>query len=234
MKANRRSTLSRWLAGAVYTGRQSLATLSLKIDRRGRACADRADWPARSSQAKPLRGSRLPVLWWGNRWLARTGCVSVMALALTGCAGYQLGSMLPPDIKTVHVPTFINETEEPLIEVATTRAAIAEIQRDGSLRIASADEADSILTVRLIDFRLQPIAFDRDRRAAAEEYRMFITASIILTRRGTDEVLARDPRVTGEATFVLAGDMTSSKQSALPDASRDLAHLIISSVVEAW
>jgi hypothetical protein len=158
----------------------------------------------------------------------------LMALAWTGCAGYRLGSMLPPDIQTVHVPTFINETEEPLLEIETTRAAISEIQRDGSLRIASAEEADALLTVRLIDFRLQPLAFDRDRRAAAEEYRMYITAAVVLTRRGTDEIIAQNPRVTGEATFVLAGDMTSSKQSALPNASRDLAHLIISRLVEAW
>jgi len=162
-------------------------------------------------------------------------CLALVVIGhLTGCVGYQLGSMLPPDVRTVHVPTFINETEEPLLEIETTRAAISEIQRDGSLRIASADEADALLTVRIINFRLQPLAYDRDRRAAAEEYRMFITASIVLTRQSTQEVIAQNPRVTGEATFILAGDMTSSKQTALPAASRDLAHLIISRLVEAW
>lgn len=163
-----------------------------------------------------------------------SGLGLISLCVLPGCVGYQLGSMLPPDIQTVYVPTFINETEEPLLEIETTRAAISEIQRDGSLRIASADEADALLTVRLTGFRLQPLAYDRDRRAAAEEYRMFITASIVLTRQSTQEVIARSPRVTGEATFFLLGDMTSSKQSALPDASRDLAHLIISQIVEAW
>lgn len=167
--------------------------------------------------------------------MATTTAVALILLsALPGCVGYQLGSMLPPDIQTVYVPTFINETEEPLLEIETTRAAISEIQRDGSLRIASAEEADAILTVRLIEFRLQPLAYDRDRRAAAEEYRMYITASVVLTRRSTDEIIAQSARVTGNATFFLVGDMTSSKQSALPEASRDLAHLIISRLVEAW
>ncbi len=162
------------------------------------------------------------------------GALLLLLALQPGCAGYRLGSMLPPDIRTVHVPTFVNETDEPLLEIETTRAAISEIQRDGSLRIAGAAQADAQLSVRLVDFRLQPIAFDRQQRAAAEEYRMFITASITMTRADTGQVIASDPRVTGEATFILAGDMTSSKQSALPDASRDLAHLIISRVVEAW
>lgn len=165
---------------------------------------------------------------------ARVGLTLLALCLLPACAGYRLGSMLPPDIQTVHVPTFINDTDEPLLEIETTRAAISEIQRDGSLRIASADEADAILTVRLLDFQLQPLAYDLNRRAAAEEYRMYITASVVLTRRDNDEIVAQSPRVTGESTFALVGDLTSAKQSALPEASRDLAHLIISRLVEAW
>lgn len=168
------------------------------------------------------------------KWTAVCGLLSLLLVGPLGCAGYQLGSMLPPDIQTVHIATFINETEEPLLEIATTRAAIGEMQRDGSLRIASADEADALLTVRLTDFRLQPLAYDRTRRAAAEEYRMFITASIVMIRQATGEIIAEADRVTGDATFFLVGDMTSSKQTGLPDAAQDLAQQIISRLVEAW
>ncbi len=168
------------------------------------------------------------------RWAVVCGLIPLLLAGPFGCVGYQLGSMLPSDIQTVHIPTFINETEEPLLEIATTRAVISEVQRDGSLRIAAAEEADAVLTVRLTDFRLQPLAYDRNRRAAAEEYRMFITASIVMIRRDTQEVIVEDARITGDATFFLMGDMTSSKQSGLPDAARDLAQQIISRLVEAW
>lgn len=153
---------------------------------------------------------------------------------LSGCAGYRLGSMLPADIQTVHVATFLNETEEPLLEVEATRALISAVQRDGSLRLAAEDRADALLTGRLIDFRLEPLAFDRTRRSAANEYRMYISAAVVLQRRTTGEVVAQHPRVTGETTFLFAGDMTSSKQSALPAATQDLSQLIIGRLLESW
>lgn len=158
----------------------------------------------------------------------------VLLLAITGCAGYQLGSMLPPDIQTVFVPTFNNETDEPLLEVEATRRTITTIQRDGSLRIAPRADADSELVVTLTDFDMHALAFDRDRRAAAEEYRIYITAAIRLERIGTGEIIAEDARVRGETTFELFGDLTSAKLDAIPDASEDLAQQIISALVEAW
>ncbi len=158
----------------------------------------------------------------------------LVLLLSTGCAGYRLGSMLPPDIRTVHVATLLNETDEPLLEIEATRALISAVQRDGSLRLVSEDRADATLTGRLTQFRLEPITFDRERRAAANEYRMYITAAVVLQRRETGEVVAQHPRVIGETTFVLTGDMTSSKQVALPAATEDLAQLIIGRLLESW
>jgi hypothetical protein len=156
------------------------------------------------------------------------------ALLLNGCVGYQLGSMLPGDIRTVHVPVFLNETEEPFLEVETTRAALREIQRDGSLRVASADVADALLTVTLTDLRLEALAFDRERRAAAEEYRLLITATATLSRQSNNEIVASIPRISGEGTFIVSGDLTTSKQTAIPRASEDLAKRIIDGLLETW
>lgn len=160
--------------------------------------------------------------------------IVTVLLASSGCVGYQLGSMLPPDIETVYVPTIINNTDEPLLEVEATRAVIQQIQRDGSLRIANEEEADTVLRVTLTDFRLNPVAFDRERRAAANEYRMIITADILMTRRGTDEVIVDYPGVWGRADFVLVGDLTTSKQTVIPRASEDLAGQIVDRMVETW
>lgn len=165
-----------------------------------------------------------------NGWLAG----ALILGAWTGCVGYKLGSTLPSDIQTVYVPTFINETDEPLLEVDVTRATIQEIQREGSLRLASEEDADTILEVRILTMTLDPIAFDQLRRAAAEEYRLTITAALLLTRRTTGEIVAEHPGVYGNATFLMTGDLTSAKQSAIPRASRDLAHQIVTQMVEVW
>ena len=52
--------------------------------------------------------------------------VILMGVMMPGCIGYQLGSSLPPDIKNIFIPTFINQCKEPLIEVEATNATIAE------------------------------------------------------------------------------------------------------------
>ncbi len=172
-----------------------------------------------------------------NLFAIRAGLVVVgglLLLSLSGCVGYQLGSMLPPDIRTVYVPTFANETEEPLIEVEATRAAIRAIQRDGSLQLAGDDVADAVLEVTLINFDLVPLAFARERRAAAEEYRLYLTAAYTLRRRATGETIIESPRIRGESTFFFVGDLTSAKQDALPDAAEDLGRRIINEAVEMW
>lgn len=159
----------------------------------------------------------------------------LMAVLLTGCSTYQLGSMLPEDIKTVYVPTFVNKTTEPLIENEATQAAIREIQKDGSLKVVrSEQEADTILTVTMTDYSLTPLKFDRDLNTTADQYRMTLTVQIMLTRRATDKVVAENPRVQGEADFPISGDFTSSKKQGLPRAAQDLAHNIVETIVETW
>jgi hypothetical protein len=159
----------------------------------------------------------------------------VLACALLpGCAGYRLGSMLPPDIKLVHVPTFINKTSEPQLEIATTRFALQEFQKDGSLKLSSAEEADAILEVKLTDYKLAPLQYDSNRPTAALEYRITLYASIVLTRKRDGKVIAENPRCFGEGAFPVVGDLSSSKLTGLPIAAKDLAHDIVQKVTEVW
>jgi hypothetical protein len=155
------------------------------------------------------------------------------AVTLTGCTSYYLGSTLPPGIRSIHVPTFVNETKEPQLETQTTRATVQEFQRDGTLAVAGADTADARVEVRLTQFNLVPLRFERDQERTAQEYRMVIGAEVVFFRTSTDEVLVRR-NVIGDADFEFLGDMASSKLRILPEASRDLAHKIVQLMVEYW
>lgn len=164
-----------------------------------------------------------------------TSILALFAVAISsGCAGYRLGSMLPPDIKTVYVPSFKNETSEPLIETECHRAVIEELQRDGSLKIADEETADAILRVRIRDYRLEPVVFDPQNRSNVRQYRIKLTASMMMTRRETDQVIVERPAVRGEGVFNVTGDLSSSKLLGLPAASADLARNIVQQMVEAW
>jgi len=155
-------------------------------------------------------------------------------LTLTGCVGYQLGSMLPKDIQTVYVPTFVNVTNEPFLETEATRAAIREIQRDGSLRIADEGEADSVLYVRITSYELSPLVYEQTDRSRPSQYRAITKADVILQRRSNAEVIARKRGLRGDTTFDFSGDITTAKRNAQPRVATDLAHDIIELIGETW
>jgi hypothetical protein len=159
---------------------------------------------------------------------------TLAGLLLSGCLGYSLGTTLPHDIRTIHVPTFKNSTTEPLLEIDTTDATIGRFQFDGSVQITQENEADAILKVTLISYTLTPLSFDPNKTTQTREYRATVKADVVLLRRATDEVILDAPSVIGEATFYLTGDMSSSKRRAMPELSEDLGRRIVDTVTQTW
>ena len=160
--------------------------------------------------------------------------VALLLLLSAGCVNYRLGSMLPPDIATVYMPTCVNKTSEPLIEQDVTREILSEIQMDGSLRVAGADTADAILDVTLDQFWLDPVAYVSGQSSTANQYRMNIRASFVLRRRADNSVVVESPGLVGWYDFDFTGDMTSSKATALRPAAKDLGRRIVDGIVQYW
>ena len=159
---------------------------------------------------------------------------ALLLLATAGCANYRLGSMLPADLRTVSMSTCVNQTTEPLIEQDVTRAILSQIQMDGSLRVSSADAADTLLEVTLTRFWLDPVAYEQGSSSTANQYRMSIRASFVLRRRSDNSVVVESPGITGWYDFDFTGDMTSSKSIALRPAAEDLGRRIVSRIVQYW
>jgi outer membrane lipopolysaccharide assembly protein LptE/RlpB len=164
---------------------------------------------------------------------SKTILFPVLALMLSGCAGYRAGSTLPKSIRTVSL-SIVNKTDEPSIEVAVMKALRAELQMDGRLEVRSQNEADAVLCVTLTRFDLDALAFNRRQGTRAEEYRMTLTASAVLSDAESKEVLQESPVVLGESEFPYVADLTSAKRSALPEAAGDLARKVVSATVTAW
>jgi len=158
----------------------------------------------------------------------------LLLVFLNGCSSYKLGSMLPPHIQTVFMPTVINSTSEPLLQNEVTTAIFSELQRDGSLSIESEDRADAILTVRVTRYHLTPLSYSDSNRSRPDEYRLELGAEVELVERETGNTLVRSGQVTGQDEFVLAGDLNQARRIGLPGAADDLAEKIVSTVTEAW
>jgi len=156
-----------------------------------------------------------------------------LALMLSGCAGYRVGSTLDKSIQTVSL-SIINKTDEPSIEVAVMKALRSELQMDGRLKIRSKKDADAALTVTLTSYSLNPLAYDHTRGTLVREYRMVVTGNAVLSNSETDDVILETPVVNGEADFPYTADLTTAKLGALPGAADDLARKVVSTVVTAW
>ena len=154
--------------------------------------------------------------------------------ALTGCIGYTLGNNLPPGIRSVFVPVFVNQADEPGLETLTTSATIAEFQKDGSLKVSPREQANSIIEVTLTHYTLAPLRFRKDQTTTAQEYRLTIKADVVLRKLPGKEIVSQTKGVEGFADFVSLSDLPSSQRDALPKAAADLAHRIVKTVVEYW
>ncbi len=165
----------------------------------------------------------------------------VMSIVLAGC-GYTTKSTLPKSIRTIHVDTFkndINYTAEtgrnvylPLLEVDVRNAIIDRFLFDGNLKIAKAHLADLILKGRLVGYDRSALRYtDNDD---VEEYRVHITVAFELFDAKLEEPSWTEPSFVGEATYFVTGPLVSSEDSAVKEATLDLAKRIVERVIENW
>ena len=166
--------------------------------------------------------------------LLAAALAAALLASAPACVHYRLGSMLPADIQTVCVPTVKNNTDEPFLEQDATSAIIAQLQMDGSLKVVSEDQADAVLTVVLTRFWLDPVSYVSGTSSTANEYRMNLSASIVLSRRSDKSVVLESPTVTGWSDFDFTGDITSSKAIALRPTADDLGRRIVNELVQYW
>jgi hypothetical protein len=173
-----------------------------------------------------------------HRNLPQTLIVLALGLFLiaphTGCVGYKLGSNLPPGIRSVFVPMFINDTGEPGLESPTTSAAIEEIQKDGSLQVRPRDQADCVLEVKLTTYKLVPVRYRKDQTTTAQEYRLELTADFVLKKLPGNEIVAQGTKIVGFTNLQALSDLPSARRTALQPTARDLAYRIIREITEYW
>ncbi len=151
-----------------------------------------------------------------------------------GCTGYHLGNTLPPGITSITIPVFINDSKEPGLETTVTGATIQEFQKDGSLRVLQKDQANSLLEVRIKKSELEPLRYRSNEKITANEYRLTLTADVILRKLPSNEVLVNTTGVIGFTTFIVLADLPSARRAALPKAAADLGQRIVKCVVEYW
>lgn len=170
--------------------------------------------------------------------------VGLLFLQLCGC-GYSHKTLLPSDVKSVHVAPVKNTIDlsgeigdnkrfrvtRPGVEVDLTNAIINRFIIDGTLKVAGPEAADAILEAKLMDYRRDALRYsDGDD---IQEYRLSVTLETVLYRAKDRKVLLRQG-VTGDTTFFLSGALAVSEDEAVVKAVEDAARRVVEKTIELW
>lgn len=162
------------------------------------------------------------------------------ALAVGGCANYQLGSatMFRPGIRTVHVPIVRNETFRHDLGVRLSEALVREIELRTPYKVTGDPNADSTLTCRVVNESkrvLTETATDDPRAIDAA-----VSVRATWTSRGGEFLMQNSVAAQGDLAITFGQDARfvpeagQSIDSATQQAIEDLAQRIVSQMETRW
>jgi len=187
------------------------------------------------------------------KWGRAAGSVAfglgVLVLTAASACGYALagrGNALPPDIKIIGVPQFVNHSTSPgtppEIDRILTDAVRAEFQGKGRYLVKPDDiGVQAVLSAIVTSVTLQPTAFNSDRQASS--YAIILTASVEFKHvTDANKVLWSNPsfRVTDEYQLTsptVVPDLTASfsqNASAQDRLAKKFARDVVTSILEAF
>jgi hypothetical protein len=166
----------------------------------------------------------------------RTFSTALLALLLSGCAGYHLGPATPAYLRQIHsiaVPTFRNATLVPRIEVLVTGTVIKQFQQDGTFRITNEDHADATLKGEIIAVGRSPARSVRGNVLATTEFNLVLRVRYTLVGRD-HKTIAGPSLAAGWTSFFVGEDVSTDERQALPLAVEQLAVQLVSQLSEGW
>jgi len=163
-----------------------------------------------------------------------------IALALTGCGYHAVGSSahLPPNLRTLAVPTFTTRAQAFHTEFAFTQAVIRELNTRTKYNITNkADDpaADATLRGVILSQSASPLTYDSSS-GQTSSYLITITARVTLTDRN-GRVLYQNDSLPFREQYQSTQDVTSFIQEDSPAVqriARDFAKSLVSAILESF
>ena len=183
-----------------------------------------------------------------SRLLLRNVCLgSLLTLCLTGtfgCRCYHSGSIMHPQIKTLAVGKFENRTYEPRLSALLRQKLAENFMTDGSIRVASMDNADVILHGIILTYQVSEIAAakmrdenERERDSDAYQsaiFRVGVEVEFEVVIPGRERPVIAMRKVRGTADFSRLPDLNLARQQGFKQALNEAALEMVTAVTEAW
>ena len=157
-----------------------------------------------------------------------------LALTALACTYSFSGSSVPDHIKNVAIPTFKNETLEPVLDQLLTQATITVFQADGRLTIGGTGNADAVVegTATVYENNVYGVT----EGSVAEEYRVVIAIKVTVKDRVKGRDLWSKESMIAATTYRL-GDTSGQPANEIMARDESIAKLaqdILQNTLEDW
>lgn len=164
--------------------------------------------------------------------------VTALVLVAASCGYHAAGTVshLAPDVQTIAVPSFTNQTHVYHVETGMTAAVIRELNTRTKYRVVqTAGDADAVLTGTIVSAELAPVNYDSQTGRAASGL-VTVIARVTLTARD-GRVLYSNPNYVFRDQYQLSNELAAFFEEhgpALARLERDFARTLVSNILEAF
>jgi hypothetical protein len=160
----------------------------------------------------------------------------LMAVMLTGCAGYRLGPVngAPAGARTIEIVPFNNQTLQPRLGDVLTQVLRQRIQKDATYQLAGGNPGDIVVSGVIRNYTHRGMGFLNRDASTPQNYRVTMTVHVIARERATGKKLL-DCNVRGQTLINIGSDLASSELQGAPLVAADVADNITALLTEgAW
>jgi len=157
--------------------------------------------------------------------------LAVLACLAGGCgANYRWRSSVPTRLRSVHVPTFRNETTVMEAGAVSSRQLLREFQREGTFAIALADDAALEVQGVVKSIASGTAAYDRRTRLRLSSYSATMIVEVSVIDKTMGKVVINNRQYRGFTSFSLYGDTTTAKRDAVGRAADEISQRIVDDI----
>jgi hypothetical protein len=166
----------------------------------------------------------------------RRALLSILALTLSGCAGYELGPTngIPAGSRSVRIQPFVNRTHEPRVTEYVAISMRKLLQQDGTFRLETSGSPDIMVSGEITGFRRTGLSYQTNDVLTPQEYTLTLVARVMAVDVNSGKTNFN--REVSGLTYILVGnDQSSAERQAIPLLADSLARSAISLLVDgAW
>lgn len=156
-------------------------------------------------------------------------------LALSGCAHYNLGSGGKLAFKTLYVAPVVNESNLPQAIAVVSTELRESFLRDGRVTLVnSIDEADAILTVRLLKYGRGVTAGQAGDTGLARKFDLTLNADATLRDNRSGKFLFEKRKIEAVRQAYADSGQLQSEYQTVPLLAGTLAKHVLSATLDVW